>query len=214
MLTKWIVFVICFNERNKTFIQECFREKPVGKMENVSALFFLKICYLFVTMFPRIKFIMYLSVCLWRRFIIYVVETWIRHMTQISGRNWHWGNTWHFSAGNTGRYIDRPAHRVDDRALSESHQDSLSVSGRDGRWEGHSRDKIQRLCHTVRVNGKSQSLPKFIVLVQILFPGLYQGCKLPRTSPETGELELEVMAPSESYGRPAHPWGIHACSRR
>jgi hypothetical protein len=28
---------------------------------------------LFVTMFPRIKFIIYLSVCLWRRFIVYVV---------------------------------------------------------------------------------------------------------------------------------------------
>jgi hypothetical protein len=73
------------------------------------------------------------------------------------------------------------------------------VSGRDGCWEGHLHDKIQWLCHTVCMDGKSQSLPKFIVLVQILFPGLYQGCKLPRTSPETGELELEVMAPLESY---------------
>jgi hypothetical protein len=47
--------------------------------------------------------------------------------------------------GNTKRYINRPAHRVDDRAMSDSHWDSLNGYGRDGRSEGHSCDKIQRL---------------------------------------------------------------------
>ena len=46
----------------------------------------------------------------------------------------------------------------------------------------------------------------FFQFVNVLFArcqqlGLYQGRKLPRTRSKTRELELEVMAPSESHGR-------------
>jgi hypothetical protein len=47
--------------------------------------------------------------------------------------------------GNTDRYNNRPVHRVDDHAMSESHWDSLNVYGREGHLRGCSHDEIQRL---------------------------------------------------------------------
>ena len=114
-------------------------------MESVSILFTLKICYIFFTMFLRNKCIKDPCMCLLKNLIVNVSETHFRNITCVSWRNTNWENMWHFSMGNTKRYINRPTHHIDDHAMSDSHWDSLNGYVRDGHSEGHSCDKIQWL---------------------------------------------------------------------
>ena len=64
--------------------------KQVEKMESVSILFPLEICYIFLTMFPRNKCIKDLYMCLLKNLIVYVWETCFGNITHISQRNTNW----------------------------------------------------------------------------------------------------------------------------
>jgi hypothetical protein len=87
------MFVSCFNFKNQTFIQEFFSKKQVEKMESVSILFTLKICYIFFTMFLRNKCIKDPCMCLLKNLIVYVSETRFGNITRVSWRNTNRENT-------------------------------------------------------------------------------------------------------------------------